>query len=366
MPAFLTAAALLSLMAVAPAATSGTRIKEIASIEGVRDNQLLGYGLVVGLNGTGDKRQTFFSAQSLANMLERMGVQVSPSAMQVRNMAAVMLTANLPPYAQPGTRIDVQASAIGDASNLQGGTLILTPLKAANGEVFAVAQGAVVTGGFVAGRGGNSTTVNHPTAGRIPSGAIVERAPPSALKPGARINLQLRMADFTTSARLSAAVNQRFGDGTARCESAGLVSVAIPSGWTDKPVEFIAEIEGLTLDADRPARIIINERTGTITAGSGIRIRPAAILHGNLHIAVETTLNVSQPAPLSSGQTVTTPTVNVAAKEEQAKNIHLREGATIEDLVRALTTVGSTPRDIIAILQNLKAAGALDAEIEVL
>lgn len=205
-----------------------------------------------------------------------------------------------------------------------------------------MAQGAVVTGGFVAGKSGNSTTVNHPTAGRIPNGAIVERTPPSGIKPGDRIHLQLRMADFTTSARLASVVNQRFGDGTARCESAGMVSVGIPPDWTQKPVEFVAEIEGLTLEADRPARIIINERTGTITAGSGIRIRPAAILHGNLSIAVETTLDVSQPAPLAAGQTVTKPSVTVAAKEEPAKSIQLKQGATVEDLVRALTAVGST------------------------
>ncbi|WP_321476529.1 flagellar basal body P-ring protein FlgI [uncultured Paludibaculum sp.] len=358
-------AVVFGALALAPVSQSATRIKELAAIEGVRDNQLLGYGLVVGLNGTGDKRQTFFSAQSLANVLDRMGVQVSASAIQVRNTAAVMLTANLPPYAQPGTRIDVQASAIGDATNLQGGTLILTPLKAASGEVYAVAQGAVVTGGFVAGRGGNSTTVNHPTAGRIPNGGIVEHAPPS-LTPGARIKLQLRMADFTTSARLAAVVNKKFGDGTAQCESAGVVSVAIPPDWVRKPVEFVAEVEGLTLEADRPSRIIINERTGTITAGQDIRIRPATILHGNLSIAVQTNLDVSQPQPFSQGRTTVTPSIAVAAKEEPAKDIQLKNGATVNDLVRALTAVGSTPRDIIAILQNLKAAGALDAEIEVL
>lgn len=354
-----------AIFAIAPVPRAVTRVKELASIEGVRDNQLLGYGLVVGLNGTGDKRQTFFSAQSLANLLDRMGVQVAATAIQVRNTAAVMLTANLPPYAQPGTRIDIQASAIGDATNLQGGILVRTPLKAANGEVFAVAQGSVLTGGFVAGRGGNSTTVNHPTAGRIPNGAIVEQASPS-LAFGNRLNLQLRLADFTTSARLAAAVNQRFGAGTANCENAGLVAVTVPPDWLKKPVEFVAEIEGLTLEADRAARIIINERTGTITTGQDIRIRPATILHGNLSIVVQTNLEVSQPQPFSQGKSTVTPDVAIAAKEDSAKNIQLNQGATVEDLVRALTTAGSTPRDIIAILQNLKAAGALDAEIEVI
>lgn len=362
---FVSLAFLLAAIAVEPVPRNVTRVKELASVEGVRDNQLLGYGLIVGLNGTGDKRQTFFSAQSLANLLDRMGVQVSGAAIQVRNTAAVMITANLPPFAQPGTRIDVQASAIGDATNLQGGMLIRTPLKAANGDVFAVAQGSVVTGGFVAGRGGNSTTVNHPTAGRIPNGAIVEQAPPS-VEPSEHVKLQLHEADFTTAARLAAAVNQRFGAGAARCENAGLVTVTIPADWRSKPVEFVAEVEGLTLMADRRARIIINERTGTITAGQDIRIRPATILHGNLSIAVQTTLEVSQPLPLSQGKTTVTPSVAVSAKEDPAHNIRLNQGATVDDLVRALTAVGSTPRDIIAILQNLKAAGALDAEIEVI
>lgn len=354
------------LLACLTTLSASVRVKEVAAIEGVRDNQLVGYGIVVGLNGTGDKRQTYFSAQTLANLLERMGVQVSPTAMQVRNTAAVLLTANLPPFAQPGTRIDVHVAAIGDSTNLQGGLLILTPLKSSAGQIFAVAQGPVVTGGFVAARGGgNSMTVNHPTAGRVPSGAIVERAAPS-VSPTNSFRLQLRRADFTTAARLAASINTRFKNGPARCESAGVVVVAIPPDWAARTVEFIAEMESLTLDPDRTARIVINERTGTITAGREIQIRPVAILHGNLSVEVQTTLDVSQPTPLSEGKTTVTPQTTVGVKEDPAKSVQLKLGSTVDDLVRGLTAIGSTPRDIIAILQNLQAAGALDAEIEVI
>lgn len=346
-------------------ATAGVRLKEISALEGVRDNQLIGYGLVVGLNGTGDKRQTFFSAQTLANLLDKMGVQVSPTAMLVRNTAAVMVTANLPAFAQPGSRTDVQVAAIGDATNLQGGLLVLTPLKAATGEVYAVAQGSVLTGGFVArGGAGNSATLNHPTAGRIPNGAIIEKTPPS-VTPSGKLRLQLRHADFTTAARMAAAINKRF-PGTARCESPGLVEVSVPADFATRNVEFMAEIEGLTIDADVAQRIIINERTGTIVAGREITIRPVAILHGALTVEVRTAYEVSQPAPLSGGQTATTPQINVGVKEEQARHIQLPQGATVDDLVKALTAIGSTARDIIAVLQSLKSAGALEADIEVI
>jgi flagellar P-ring protein precursor FlgI len=352
-------------LALAPLAQAAVRIKEIASLEGVRDNQLIGYGLVVGLNGTGDKRQTFFSAQTLANVLDRMGVQVPAQAMLVRNTAAVLVTANLPPFAQPGTRLDVHVAAVGDATNLQGGLLLLTPLKAANGEVFAVAQGPVLTAGFVArGGGGNSTTLNHPTAGRVPGGAIVERAPPSAV-PADRLRLQLRHADFTTASRLAEAVNRRFA-GAARCENAALVEVAVPPEFAGRPIEFMAAVESLTVETDAIQKIVINERTGTIAAGRDIRIRPVAILHGALSIEIRTAFDVSQPPPLSAGQTTVTPDVQVNAREEQAKHIQLRPEATVDDLARALTAIGATARDIIAILQNLKASGALDAEIEVI
>lgn len=356
------------LLALANPARSATRLKDLVSIEGVRDNQLVGYGLVVGLNGAGDKRQTMFSAQSLTNLLTRMGVTVPPTALLVRNMAAVLVTADLPPFAQPGAHFDITVSAIGDASNLQGGVLILTPLKAADGQVYAAAQGSVVTGGFVAGRGGNSQTVNHPTAGRIPNGAIVEHAAPS-VTPGDHIRLQLRQADFMTAARVAAAINRKFAEDNqaiAHADNSALVSIKTPTAYRARTVEFVAEVEDLTVDADRPTRIVVNERTGTVVMGKDVKIAPVAILHGALTVEIQTSLAVSQPPPLSSGQTEVVPNTTVAAKEEKARNVLLKNGATVEELVRALTVIGSTPRDIIAILQSLRAAGALDGEIEVI
>lgn len=359
--------AIFCFVAALPGA-SATRIKDLVTLEGVRDNQLVGYGLVVGLNGTGDKRQTFFSAQSLTNLLTRMGVTVPPTAILVRNMAAVLVTADLPPFGQPGARVDATVSAIGDASNLQGGVLILTPLKAADGQVYAAAQGSVVTGGFVAGRGGNSQTLNHPTAGRIPNGAIIERKAPS-ITPVEALQLQLREADFTTAARVAGAINQKFGSGPellASARNAALVSVAVPPTRRARVVEFIAEIEDLTVDADRATRIVINERTGTIVMGKDVRISPVAVLHGALSVEIQTAFTASQPQPLSQGQTAIVPETKVVAKEERARNVVLRDGATVEELVRALTAIGSTARDIIAILQALHSAGALNGDIEVI
>jgi flagellar P-ring protein FlgI len=347
----------------------GTRLKDLVSIEGVRDNQLVGYGLVVGLNGTGDKRQTVFSSQSLTNLLARMGIQVSPTAILVRNTAAVLVTADLPPFGQPGTRLDISVAAIGDSTNLQGGVLVLTPMKGPDGQVYAAGQGSVITGGFVAGRGGGGTrTVNHPTAGRIPNGAIIERLAPS-VTPARHIKLQLRQADFTTAARISDVINKKFGnDGAepARAENLALVSVDTPPVYKSNVVGFLGEIENLTVETDRPARIVINERTGTIVMGKDLRIAPVAILHGTLTVEIQTNFITSQPAALSPGQTTVTPQTTVTAKEEQARNVVLKQGSSVEELVRALTAIGSTPRDIIAILQNLKAAGALDAELEVI
>ena len=359
--------ALIGLFGAFTDATAApVRLKELASIEGVRDNQLIGYGIVVGLNGTGDKRQTFFSAQTLGNLLERMGVQVDSSTMLVRNTAAVMVTASLPPFAQPGMTIDAHVAAIGDATNLQGGLLVMTPLKGANALTYAVAQGPVVTGGFVAGRGGsNGTTVNHPTAGRLPGGAIVEQPAPSVM-PGEKLRWQLRQSDFTTAARMAAAINKRFEAKLADCESSGVVVVRCPPDWKPREVEFIAEIEALTFETDVRNRVVVNERTGTIVFGRDVQIKPVSILHGNLTVKVQTTYEVSQPNALGAGQTTVTPKVDVTAKEDAARNITLKRGATVDDLLRALTAVGATSRDIIAVLQNLRAAGALEAEIEVI
>ncbi len=360
--------AALGLCAALTGGQSAVRLKELAALEGVRDNQLIGYGLVVGLAGTGDRRQTVFSAQTLTNLLEKMGVSVSPAAIRVNNTAAVIVTGTLPPFAQPGTRIDATAAAIGDASNLQGGLLLLTSLMGADGQTYAVAQGAVVTGGFVAGRGGNSQTVNHPTVGRVPAGAIVERASPS-VPPAGQIRLQLRRADFSTAARIAEAVNRRFaapGKPVARAENSALVSVAVPDEYAARATDFVAALESLTVASDRPARVVVNERTGTIVLGKEVRITPVAVMHGNLTVEIQTSFAVSQPAPFSPGSTEVVPQVGVGIKEEKTRNLVLKEGATVEELVRALAAIGSTPRDVIAILQSLAGAGALEAELEVI
>lgn len=364
---------LFALLFAGAAALSAaeTRLKEITSIEGVRDNQLIGSGLVVGLNRTGDKAQTMFPAQELANMLRRMGLIVNPLIIAVRNIASVMVTATLPPFAQPGTHIDVTAGAIGDATSLQGGLLLLTPLKAADGQTYAVAQGSLVLGGYTANGGAaggkNTVTLNHPTAGRIPGGAIVEKAPPS-VEPAAKLRLQLDQADFSTAARIVDVLNRHFGGPApiAHAESAALVAVDIPESYASRPVEFVAEMEDLTVEPDHREKVIINEKTGTIVLGKDIRITPVSILHGSLTVEVQTTLEASQPAPYSAGQTVVLPQTRLDTKEEKARNVILQKGATVEQLVRALEGIGSTPRDIIAVLESMRSAGALDADIEVL
>ncbi|HXA68198.1 MAG TPA: flagellar basal body P-ring protein FlgI [Bryobacteraceae bacterium] len=357
------------LVAVLPAlaGTREVRLKELVSLEGVRDNQLVGYGLVVGLNGTGDKRQTLFTAQSLTNILQQMGVTVQPLQILIRNTAAALVTATLPPFAQPGSHIDATVAAIGDASNLQGGLLIMTSLRGIDGQVYSVAQGPVVTGGFVVGAAGTSQTVNHPTVGRIPAGASIERLAPSAA-PANQVKLQLHDADFTTAVRIAEAVNHHFSasPSIAHADNSGLVSIAVPPAFSSRGAEFVAELESLTVETDRPAKVVINERTGTIVMGKEVRVSPVAIMHGSLTVEIQTAFNVSQPNPLSTGTTEVVPQVNVGAKEQKARNVVLKEGATVEELVRALSSIGSTARDIIAILQALRSAGALESEIEVI
>jgi len=355
--------ALLYSMA-APGARGAARLKELVSLEGVRDNQLMGYGLVVGLAGTGDRRQTIFSAQSLTNLLERMGLTVDATTIQVKNTAAVMLTATLPPYSQAGSRIDVTVAALGDAPSLQGGILLMAGLKAADGQVYAVAQGPLVLGGFQAGSGVNTQTVNHPTVGRIPNGAIVERVVPGA-NLTSHLRLQLQRADFAIAARVADALNNRFG-AIAHAENAALVTVSLPPEYEKMTTEFIAEMERLTVETDSEAVIVVNERTGTIVIGKDVQIAPVAVMQGNLNVEIQTTPVVSQPNALSTGSTQVTQQTAVSAKQEAAHSVLLKPGATVEELVRALTAIGSSPRDIISILQNLKDAGALDAELRVI
>ena len=350
------------------AQNGGVRLKDLVTIEGVRANQLVGYGLVVGLNGTGDRQQTLFSAQSLTNLLQRMGVSVSPTLITVKNTAAVIVTATLPPFAQPGENIDATVAAIGDASNLQGGILVLTTLRGVNGQVYATVQGPVITGGFIAGRSSaNSQTVNHPTVGRIPNGVAVERLAPS-VPLGNVIKLQLKQADFTTSARISEAVNRRFSSSlpVAHANNPDLITVDLPPAYLNRPIEFVAELERLKVDPDRAARVVINERTGTVILGNDVRIAPVAIMHGNLTVQIQTQLVPLPNAPFSSAPAAAVPEVSVGAKNDKSKNVLLKEGATVEELVKSLATIGSTTRDVIAILESLKAAGALDADLEVI
>jgi flagellar P-ring protein FlgI len=358
---------LLSFLLVLPV-FGLSKLKDLATVEGVRDNQLLGYGLVVGLAGTGDRQQTVFSAQSLANVLQRMGVTVSPTAITVKNTAAVLVTGTLPPFAQPGMKIDVTVSSIGDAPNLQGGLLIMTPLKAADGLVYAVAQGALLTGGFSAGGAGAIKVVNHPTVGRIPEGALVEKLAPSS-EPKSEVKLQLKRMDFGTASLVAEAINKKYSNlllPPARAENGAVVTVTVPPSYSNRSVEFIAELEDIAVQPEHMSRIVVNERTGTIVMGKEVHVAAVAIMHGNLTVEVQTTYSVSQPAPFSQGTTEVLPQTQVSANEDKTKNLILKDGATVEDLVRGLNTIGSTPRDIIAILQDLRAAGALDADLEVI
>ena len=355
-------AALLGSTQSAPAA----RLKDLVSIEGVRDNMLLGYGVVVGLNGTGDRQQTVFSTQSLSNLLQKMGVNVPPTALRVNNVAAVMVTASLPAFATPGLKIDLTVSSIGDAATLQGGMLLLTSLKAANGEVYAVAQGALSIGGFSAGRGGSGVQVNHPTVGRIPEGGRVEKAAPTVEPNPEGFRLQLRHPDFVTASRLTEVLNKEFPTVVARAENAATVMVTMPPNYHQDPVKFIALIDRLEVPTDRQATVVLNERTGTVVIGNNVTIAPVAVLHGNLTVQIVTDFVVSQPAPFSSGETVVAPQVGVEVNEEQARQVVLKKGASVEELVKALMSIGSTPRDIIAIMQSIAAAGSLDAQLEVI
>lgn len=363
--------ALLALsLAVAPRSTGAVRIKELATIEGVRENPLIGYSLVVGLNGTGDRQQTVFSMQTLTNILREMGLSVPPATIRVQNTAAVMVTATLPAFARPGSKIDVAVAAIGDATSLQGGLLLLTSLRGVDGKVYSIAQGPLVLGAYLAGRGNNSQTLNHPTTGRVPSGAIVELAAPRGSLEGS-LRFELRQADFTTATRITAAVNQRFpapnaGAPIAKTEDSGAVAVAIPPDYTQRPAEFIAEIERLTVEADTLERVIVDERTGTIVMGRKVNVQPVTVMHGALTVEVQTTYEVSQPGPMSQGTTEVVPQTTVKTREERARSLTLPQGSTVEDLVQSLNAIGSTPRDVIAILEALKSAGALNAELEVI
>ena len=361
----LAAIALAAIVFAGLPAAFGARVKDLVKFEGVRGNQLVGYGLVVGLNGSGDGNQSVFTPQSIANMLRRLGVVVDATKVRVKNTAAVMLTAEVPPFARAGRTLDVTVASIGDAKSLAGGTLILTPLKGPDGLVYASAQGQVSVGGaFSASAGGASSTRNHPTAGRIPSGAYLERDVVYALGSKPAMRLLLNDPDFTTAARIERAVNEKLGSGTAHAEDSGGVLVKMPSGDEGETVGFLSRIEDVSVDPDAPARLVFNEKTGTVVMGADLRISRVAISHGDLSVQVETEVNVSQPAPFAKkGDTVTTEQPTITAKEEPARVLVLDEGASIADLVKGLNRIGATARDMIAIFQAIHAAGALQAEI---
>lgn len=366
-----TAAVALVAVALSPAypgaADTSTRLKDIASIQGVEAVPLIGYGLVVGLNKTGDKRQTIFTAQTMANMLERFGLSVPGQQIKIENVAAVLVTAELPAYSRPGARVDITASSIGDARSLQGGTLLATPLRGGNGQVYALAQGPLSIGGFGGGGGGNSVQVNHLTVGRVPSGAQVQIAAGGAMPSGDVITLALREPDFVSAARIVEAVNNELGPDQASVIDPGSVTIRIPQQYKNAVPSLMARLEVLPVQTDVNARVVINERTGTVVVGGQVRIGPAAVAHGNLSVRISTKYEVSQPNPLSrTGDTTVVPNTQLDVQEKDAKLVALEEGSTLESVVRALNALGATPRDIIAIMQALKVAGALRADLVVL
>lgn len=343
------------------------RLRDISTFEGVRDNMLIGYGLVAGLKRTGDSQQTQFSTQTLANILQRMGVQIPVVSVQIRNVAAVFVTATLPPFARPGARIDVTVSSVGDAKSLEGGLLLLTPLRASDGQTYAAAQGPLVLAGYTAGAHGTSTTVNHPTVGRVPNGAIVERDTSVDLSHLTSIAMLLRQPDFDVARDAAAAINKTFGREVARAADGSRIEVNASGLMPDGISAFLAAVGDVSVAVPSIAKVVINERTGTVVLGSEVSLGACSILQGSLAVDITTTYQVSQPAPFSqNGQTVVTPESSVQTKDSPAQTVRLKEGATVEDLIRGLQAIGATSRDIVAILQAIKAAGALQADLEVI
>jgi len=368
-----------------PAVSESARIKDIVSIQGVRPNQLFGYGLVIGLNGSGDKSGTEFTLQGLANMLERNGIRVNAADIKVKNVAAVLVSATLPPFARIGKKIDVTVSSIGDAKSLAGGTLVLTPLKGVDNQVYALAQGPLAVGGYsFGGAAGGGQTKNHPTVARIADGATVEREVLMELARKESLVMILNNPDFNTASAISRTIDREFGPGSAMAIDSGTLEFKVPPAFRHRVVDLIAQVGTLEITTDRPAKIIINERTGTVVIGENVRIASVAIAHGNLAIEIKEETQVSQPAPFSpsgrggrpvqmdgavvapGGSTVVAPDSDVSISEEDRRLMVVNPGNTIDDLVRALNAIGVTPRDLITVLQAMKAAGVLDAELEII
>ncbi|MGA7574781.1 MAG: flagellar basal body P-ring protein FlgI [Terriglobales bacterium] len=352
-----------------PAAAQDSRrvlLRDITTIEGIRDNPLIGYSIVVGLKRTGDSQQTQFTTQALANVLQRLGAQITAASIQVRNVAAVMVTASLPPFARPGTALDVTVSSLGDAKSLEGGVLLLTSLHGADGQVYAQAQGPLTLGGYTVGGGGNSKEVNHVTVGRVPSGGIVERDTSIDLKHLKTLSLALREPDFTAARDVADAINKEFGKELASALDSRRVDINIDQAGVATVPTLIAQVQNLSIAIHPPAKVVMNERTGTIVMGGDVKLSPVSVLHGDLTVEVTTTFDVSQPGPLSKGKTEVVPETEVKASDKPARSFQLKEGANVEELINGLHAMGATARDIVAILQAIKAAGGLQAELEVL
>ncbi len=347
-----------------------TRIKDVATIEGIRDNQLVGYGLVVGLRGTGDSSQTVFPAQTLISALERMGITVpqtgsnSASNMQVKNMAAVFVAATLPPFSRPGYRVDITVSSAGDARSLEGGILLMTPLYGPDGQIYAQAQGSLVLGGYIASANGNARQMNHPTTARVPGGAIVERPIPFDLKQMPTVDVVLNDADFHTAERMAAAINATLGASRAHAVDSRRVEI-VPAPNEDRAA-LLDTVEAVEVEVFPRARVVVNERTGTVVIGGTVRLQPVSILHGGLAVNVVSETQVSQPGPLSNGTTQVVQQTSIEARDKPVNRIELKQGATVEDLVQELQRTGAGARDVISILQAMKEAGALEADLEVL
>ncbi len=342
------------------------RIRDITEIQGVRENQLLGYGLVVGLQGTGDRQQTYFTVQTLANMLERLGVQIPAGNAVVKNVAAVMVTAQLPAFAQTGMKLDITVSSVGDAKSLEGGVLLLTALRGTDGQVYAEAQGALTTGGYSESRNGNLRAVNYPTVGRVPDGGIIERAVAVDLRDLHTVSFLLRNSDFTAARDIADAINKEFGAEVANALDSRRIDIDVPRTGMRSVPQLISRVQNLSVHVQAPAHVVINERTGTIVLGGDVTLSSVSILHGGLQIQVDTVFTTSQPGPFSSGQTVTVPNTQVNVEDKQAQSIHLANGADVDELVKGLHVIGATAHDIVAILQAIKAAGGLEAELEVI
>jgi flagellar P-ring protein FlgI len=345
---------------------ASSRIKDLANVEGVRENQLIGYGLVVGLNGTGDTNNSPFTKQSITAMLERLGVNIHGQTLNLKNVAAVMVTANLPAFSTQGTRIDVTVSALGDAKNLQGGTLLVTPLLGADGNVYAVAQGSLAISGFQAEGEAARIVRGVPTVGRIANGAIIEREIDFALNRLSQLRLALRNADFTTAKRIAAAVNDFLGTATAEPLDPSTVQISVPKEYANNVVALLVEIEQLQIEPDLAAKIVIDERSGVIVMGRDVRVSMVAVAQGNLTVTISEARQVSQPAPFSRGQTVVVPRTRIGVQEEGKKLAVVDEGVSLQQLVDGLNALGVGPRDLISILQAVKAAGAIQADVEVM